>query len=272
MSGRFWLGTLYQWNPPNELPGLSVVWIKGQQECCPTTGRLHHQIIAGFKRQVRLATVKREVGEGHWEVTRSVAADEYVWKEDTRVEGTQFELGAKPLRRNVAADWDSIRTNAKSGEFDLIPSDVFVRYYGSICRIFGDYARPTAIERTIHCFWGATGTGKSFRAWEEAGVGAYAKDPRSKWWCGYRGETAVIIDEFRGGIDISHVLRWFDRYPVLVEVKGSARPLLAERIWITSNVDPRGWYPELDQQTLAALLRRLNIIHFNYFFYEKKVR
>ena len=134
MSGRFWLGTLYQWNPPNELPGLSVVWIKGQRECCPTTGREHWQIIAGFKRQVRLRTVKREVGEGHWEVTRSVAADDYVWKEDTRVAGTQFELGAKPFRRNNATDWDTIKASAMSGELEHIPSDVFVRYYSSLCR------------------------------------------------------------------------------------------------------------------------------------------
>jgi len=34
---------------------------------------------------------------------------------------------------------------------------------------------------------------------------------------GYRGQEHVVFDEFRGGIDISHVLRWFDRYPVIVE-------------------------------------------------------
>ena len=64
-------------------------------------------------------------------------------------------------------------------------------------------------------------------------------------------------------IDVAHLLRWLDRYPVLVEVKGGSRPLCAERIWITSNVDPRKWYPELDEETNLALLRRLNITHFN---------
>lgn len=119
-------------------------------------------------------------------------------------------------------------------------------------------------------FWGATGTGKSRRAWDEAGVDAFVKDPRTKWyfqfnfrWCGYRGQQNVVIDEFRGCIDIAHLLRWLDRYPVLVEVKGGSRPLCATRFWITSNVDPRNWYPDVDQATRDALLRRLNITHFN---------
>ena len=121
---------------------------------------------------------------------------------------------------------------------------------------------PKAIVRTCDVFWGTTGTGKSRRAWEEAGDIVYAKDPRTKWWCGYRGEKNVIIDEFRGTIDIAHLLRWLDRYPVCVEIKGASRPLNCERFWITSNVDPRKWYPEIDEETLAALLRRLNITHF----------
>jgi hypothetical protein len=55
------------------------------------------------------------------------------------------------------------------------------------------------------------------------------------------------------------LLRWFDRYPVRVEIKGSSRPSHVERVWITSNVDPRSWYPELDLSTQEALMRRLQI-------------
>lgn len=74
--------------------------------------------------------------------------------------------------------------------------------------------------------------------------------------------NVVIIDEFRGDIDISHLLRWFDRYPVIVEVKGSSAPLIAENIWITSNLHPSNWYPLLDSVTYAALERRLEITEF----------
>lgn len=92
---------------------------------------------------------------------------------------------------------------------------------------------------------------------------SYAKDPRTKWWCGYKGQQHVIIDEFRGAIDISHMLRWLDRYPVYVEKKGGSTPLAATTIWITSNISPREWYPDVDEATMEALLRRLTITHFN---------
>jgi hypothetical protein len=39
-------------------------------------------------------------------------------------------------------------------------------------------------------------------------------------------------------------------------------PLCARRIWITSNLDPQDWYPDLDPDTKAALMRRLTITHF----------
>jgi len=111
-------------------------------------------------------------------------------------------------------------------------------------------------------FWGRSGSGKSRRAWEEAGLDAYPKDPRTKFWCGYRGQVNVVIDEFRGGIDIGHLLRWLDRYPVIVEIKGSSTVLSAERIWITSNIPPESWYPDVDAETMVALKRRLKVIHF----------
>lgn len=122
---------------------------------------------------------------------------------------------------------------------------------------------PIGIERTVNVYWGSTGSGKSHRAWGEAGPHSYPKDPRTKFWDGYNGHEHVVIDEFRGGIDISHLLRWFDKYPVVVEVKGSSTVLKATKIWITSNISPNDWYPDLDQETKEALLRRLNVTHFS---------
>lgn len=136
------------------------------------------------------------------------------------------------------------------------------RFKPSLKEIAKDHMRPMAMERTVFVFWGRTGTGKSKRAWEEAGMDAYSKDPRTKFWDGYRGERKVVIDEFRGSIDIAHILRWFDRYPVCVETKGSGYPLCAETIWITSNLPPWMWYPELDAGTRDALERRLIVTEF----------
>lgn len=74
------------------------------------------------------------------------------------------------------------------------------------------------------------------------------------------GQGNAVFDEFRGSIDVGHLLRWLDRYPCMVELKGSATALCVTKYWFTSNLHPRDWYPGLDEATLEALLRRLEII------------
>lgn len=264
-QARYWLLTIPEaaWSPPSELPP-GICYLRGQLEVGESNGFRHWQALVAFKTKKRLRGVKEVFGrECHAEPGRSNAARDYVWKEDTRVAGTQFELGRFAVRRSESTDWDLIRDSAKKGNLDSIPSDVYIRYYGNIKRIMVDNLQPISVVRTCYVFWGGTGLGKSRRAWEEAGLEAYSKDPRSKWWCGYQGQCNVIIDEFRGDIDVSHLLRWLDRYPVIVETKGAALPLGATHFWITSNISPREWYPMIDEGTKAALLRRLTITHFD---------
>ncbi len=225
------------------------------------------QAVFAWKKKVRLRAVRLLFGgKGHWELTKSNAINDYVWKEDTRVPGSQFEYGTKPVRVNSKTDWESVFSLAVNGDFNSIPARIRVVSYRTLRAIAADHQRPRPMEREVQVFWGKTGTGKSRRAWAEAGDSAYAKCPRSKFWEGYQDQEEVIIDEFRGGIDVAHLLRWFDRYPVTVEVKGSSRPLNAKRIWITSNVSPTDWYRTdgkfLDEETLQALLRRMTVTEF----------
>lgn len=77
-----------------------------------------------------LGTVKEYSCEtAHCELSRSEAADEYVWKEDTRIEGTQFEIGKKKMKRNSETDWEAVKLSAAAGNLDSIPADVYVRCY-----------------------------------------------------------------------------------------------------------------------------------------------
>lgn len=260
-QGRYWLLTIPQHEFMPFLPR-GVVYLRGQLERGNDTGYLHWQLLVAFNNKVRLSVVKATFGTTcHAELSRSTAADSYVWKDDTRVEGTQFELGKRAFKRNSQTDWDAVLNEAKCGRMDSIPSDIVVRHYGNLRRIAMDNLQPLAQEREVKVYWGPTGVGKSRLAWQEATLEAYPKDPRTKFWDGYRGQEHVVIDEFRGGIDIAHLLRWFDRYPVNVEIKGAATTLKATKIWITSNLPPEQWYMDLDQQTKDALLRRLNVTH-----------
>lgn len=260
-QARYWLLTIPHAHFLPYLPE-QCQSIRGQLEKGETNDYLHWQILVAFKSKQRLRTVKSIFGdECHAEPSRSTAADAYVHKDETAVDGTRFELGSPAIRRGDTTDWEAIRNYAKRGQLDDIPGDVYCRYYGNLKRIATDHLSPNPIVREIIVYWGPTRTGKSRRAWTDAGMDAYPKDPRTKFWDGYRNQKHVVIDEFRGAIDVAHLLRWFDRYPVNVEVKGSSVVLGAEKIWVTSNLDPRKWYPDLDQETLNALLRRLTIFY-----------
>lgn len=263
-QARYWLLTIpHHAFTPYLPPG--VCYIKGQLERGDNTGYLHWQVVAYFPKRVRLAGVKAVFGdEVHAESTKSDAAEEYVWKEDTRVEGTQFELGKKSVKRNCEADWEDVWEKAKSGDLTSIPADIRIRSYHTLKRIRKDYTAPEWRENIqAKVFWGPSGTGKSHTAWNEAGRDAYIKSSTTKWWDGYMGQRNVIIDEFRGQIGVEHLLKWLDKYPCTVEEKGGQVALSATNFWICSNLPVEQWYPGLDQDTLAALRRRLTVTHFN---------
>lgn len=263
-QARYWLLTIPYNNFTPYLPP-QAQYIKGQLEQGAHTEYLHWQLIVYYKKKVSLSYLKLIFGDqAHIEISRSSACEAYVWKEDTSIPGTQFELGTKSLNRNSQKDWDLIVSNTRQGNFDAIPGDVLVRCYGNLKKIRVDSLVALPIVREIYVYWGRTGAGKSRLAWDEATFDAYPKDPNTKFWDGYVGQQHVVIDEFRGSISISHLLRWFDRYPVIVEIKGSSCVFKAEKIWITSNLSPDDWYPDLDSETKAALRRRFTkVVHFD---------
>lgn len=272
-SNRYWILTINTdtWpSRPTTLP-TGIAWMKGQKEIGGETGFEHWQVVLGTTKKIRLTgllklmkpTTQLQSFTAHCEPTRSEAAEDYCWKEETRVEGTQFSLGEKPLQRNSTKDWEKIWEAAKSRDIMAIPADIRIRCYSTLTRIAKDHMVAEANLKQVYVFWGTTGTGKSRRAWHEAGLDAYPKDPNTKFWDGYQGQEHVVMDEFRGRIDISHMLRWLDRYPVCVENKGSGIVFKARKIWITSNLSPSEWYTDLDVETKNALFRRFTeIVHF----------
>lgn len=263
-QARYWLLTIPHAHYLPYLPP-KVSYVKGQLERGENTDYVHWQLVAYFPKRVRLGGVKEIFGtEAHCEPSRSSAAEDYVWKLDTRIEGTQFELGTKAVSRNDPADWEQVWKDASEGQIISIPADIRIRCYHTLKRIRKDYTTPKARPQVrVKVFWGASGTGKSRLAWEEAGEGAYIKGSTTKWWDGYMGQKRVIVDEFRGQIAIEHLLKWFDIYPCTVEEKGGQVALEADEFWICSNLPVEAWYPGLDVDSLAALRRRVEVTHFN---------
>lgn len=130
VQGVYWMATIpYQHFMPY-LPN-DVAFLKGQMEI-GANGFQHWQIMIVFKRSVRLAVLKRVFGDlpsTHYELTKSKKAEDYVWKDDTSVAGTRFELGARPFKRSSGRDWDEIRDLAKSSNLEGIDAQTYVCHY-----------------------------------------------------------------------------------------------------------------------------------------------
>lgn len=273
--GRWWILTLSCADYP-DTPALAAdaVYAKGQQER-GAGGFLHWQIVVCFQANKRRSGVVERYPGAHAELTRSPAALAYVWKEDTRVEGSQFEHGTPPFKRNNKVDWAKQLELAKGGRLGEMEPGVVIRNFSAISKIAAAHYVPVMRDQpVVKVFWGVTGSGKSHTAMHQATqtdngsfANVYYKAGSNKWWDGYRGQTKVVIEEFDGCIGITHLLKWFDKYPCGVEVKGGCEPLLATEFWVTSNVSPDEWWGRQEgkkptEEQLAALRRRIQVTHF----------
>jgi len=139
-QGIFWILTIpySEWNQPSSLPP-PLSWLRGQQEI-GESGYHHWQLICGFRSKASLRAVKSLFGPScHGELTKSSAADSYVWKESTAVPETKFELGAKTIDQSSKTDWEEVWDRAKSGDILSIPANIRVVSYRTIRAIASDY-------------------------------------------------------------------------------------------------------------------------------------
>jgi hypothetical protein len=86
---------------------------------------------------------------------------------------------------------------------------------------------------------------------------------QNKWWDGYTGQAAVLIDDFdQQGECLAHHLKiWSDKWPAQGEVKGGHVPLTYDRLIVTSNFTIDQAFKNTDPETIKALHRRFKKIH-----------
>jgi hypothetical protein len=230
------------------------------------SGTPHLQGYIIFTRPYRFSTIKdRYLSRCHIEVAAGNADSNRAYCSKS---GDFVEFGTKPKSLNTRAELAvSFAAAAEQGRDGLVSwaSEQPGTWYFSGHNLLRNYhALQPAVRRddiSVLWIWGKPGTGKSRRA-HEAMPEAFVKEPRTKWWSGYQLEKEVIIDDFGPqGIDINHLLRWFDRYKCYVESKGGMLPLLADKFIITSNFHPAEVFSfgDLVNPQLPALLRRIVI-------------
>lgn len=234
-------------------------------------GTPHLQGYIRFKRAYRFATItNRLLPRSHVEVARGSPRSN---REYCSKSGDFQEYGELPSSTEGGSNRDALGRQFAEDARDGIggitrfaDNNPGTWYFSghNLLRNYFTLQRP--VDRPgirVSWYFGLPGVGKSRRAHEEL-PDAYIKEPRTKWWNGYFGEREVIIDDFGPqGIDINHLLRWFDRYKCYVENKGGMMPLLAETFIVTSNFHPHDVYKDKDgvpHPQTEALLRRCNIV------------
>jgi len=270
---KYWVFTKN--NPPGaELEGEQptswrdveyVVWQEEQGE----NGTRHWQGYVVFQNPKKLTWIKSNCdGLAHFEPRKGSheQAKAYCTKQDTRILGP-WEGGDEPppSEQGKRNDLISLKRKMDQGvsELQVAEDEDHFATWAKHWKALQRYQMLKRMgERKWHTFcqvyWGPSGSGKSRRALEEAGEGAYWLSKPSHgstlWFDGYEGQETVVIDEFYGWIQRDMLQRMCDRYPLLVQTKGGTTPFIAKKIIITSNDPPVRWWPKVG---LGAMTRRL---------------
>lgn len=165
-------------------------------------------------------------------------------------------------RSDIAGARDAIKRKASDVEMLEEHCEIVAKYPKFIqhCRQVYDKIESKEFRKVeVIVRFGDPGMGKSRIAFEEGAYCVASYEP--EWWDGYEGEKVVLFDDFYGQIRLSRMLRLLDGYTVQVPVKGGFRYLLATKIYITSNVHPDEWYPNVKEQYKVGLPRRITAIH-----------
>lgn len=204
-------------------------------------GTPHLQGFILFHNAVRFATVKESVGErAHLEAAKgnSFQAMTYCKKDGDFWEHGDVPKDPKAQGAEEKERWKRAREAACKGEFDDIPDDIFIRYYGNLKKIHQEkQVIPKALDVLDNWwFWGPTGTGKSRTARAENPV--YYEKMKNKWWDGYVDQPCVIIEEWCPDDEqflAQFLKRWADHYPFASEVKGGTKMLRPPKLIVCSN-------------------------------------
>lgn len=170
------------------------------------------------------------------------------------------EWGTIPQSQGHRSDLEEIGERVKLGcNISDIASDFpsqYIRYSQGIDKLKARLSKPGIEEK--NCIWmvGPPGCGKSRTAYQIDPL-LYSK-PSGYWWDGYDGEKTILLDDFDGDIKYCELLKILDRYPLQVPIKGGFTWIRAKNIIITSNKNPKDFYPYDD---LRALNRRISYRH-----------
>lgn len=243
-----------------------LVW---QWEVSPSTNRLHVQGYVRFPGRKTMKTVKKYFGEDSLHLEPARGSEEecklYCTKEDTRflVGGEYGTYKKEKGLQGHRTDLDSIAKEIVDGkslrEIGVDHPAIYIHYYKGL-ENFAEMIKPAVPEfRDVQVcvIWGETGVGKTWFVTHRDKVYKTIVGKRNPW-DGYKGEEAILLDEFNTNqISPEELNTLLDGYKLDLAARYYDRPARYTRIYITANSDPTDWYRYCDGKVYAAVQRRI---------------
>lgn len=187
-------------------------------------------------------------------------------------EGQFFESGVR-MRQGKRSDLDEVTDIVRGGASMLdvareCPA-AFIKYHCGIQKLITTLSNTCRDSPTLG-YWchGPTGSGKSRWAHSLSPGSTYVKEAATPWFCGYRNQETVVIDDYRPNAELnfSFLLRLVDRYPLLVRLKGvDSVQFNSRRVVVTSPVPIEEAFrhlPFIQEGDLNQLRRRFLVLEF----------
>lgn len=191
-------------------------------------------------------------------------------KDDTRIQGPyehgDWRLGGEGTRTDILAVTDRIGQGATASDISSEFPVSFVKYHRGIEKLVHYSEKTRTQPPEIILLYGPTGTGKTKWCYDNHPT-LYRKPCDTRWFDRYQGNNCLLLDDFGGAMSkmsLMYLLQLLDRYPLIVEAKGTHVNLMATTILITTNHHPRKWYDyEKREESYEALERRIHkILYF----------
>jgi len=224
-------------------------------------GTPHLQGACTFKRVYTFKQVKKLHGNAHWEP--AVAAQDFNY---CKKDGSEVIRDEDNSKQGARTDLDRVRKQMQEGatlrDISLTCNNYQELQFAEKFLKYNEDHLPKGTKVCVYWYYGNTGTGKTKAVLD-------ACSPfipiNFKWWDGYEGQDAVLLDDIRPDWSKpSELLRLLDpyRFQYRVECKGGSRALLATKIYVTCPWHPNDFWKDTNEDPKQLIRRITELIHF----------
>lgn len=252
-----------------------------QLEQCPTTHRLHlqgHLQLSSAKTMAQVikvlpfqASLKIKV-DSPQDATCVSNSWSYCEKSQTRLAGPWKSLTPPTFKGRspgLVAAADSIVAGADLGTIALSDPTTYARHARGLQELKHAVDTPRDWETACYILWGVTRSGKTSAVYNFYGASKiFSKSGDAKWFNGYSGQPVALFDEFDwSAFKLPDVLKFMDRFPMLVEIKGLFVQFKPRVVIFSGNTDPHTWFAASEEEPRKAFFKRVTdtgfILHYS---------